>query len=102
MSLRIPGIQIQNVTTAVRPWFVRRWIFLSERSEGANPLAFEMEPKRVVESMTRFMTKDAHTFDVGAAFHFAHEFPFELHQTRMSEIKRNRKSGDAIRSEPFS
>ena len=60
-----------------------------------------MQPKRVIDCMPRFVTQDAHAFDVGAAFDFAHKLPFEFHQPRMREIKRNGKTGNAVRREPF-
>ena len=60
-----------------------------------------MQPESVVERVARFMTQDAHAFDVGAAFDFAHVFALELHQPRMRQIKRNRKAGHAVGREPF-
>ncbi len=47
------------------------------------------------------MTQDTHTFHVGAAFDFAHEFALEFHQPRMRQIKRNRKAGHAVGREPL-
>ena len=60
-----------------------------------------MQPERVVERVARFMTQDAHTFNVGAAFDFAHEFALEFHQPRMRQVKRNGKAGHAVGREPL-
>ena len=48
------------------------------------------------------MTQDAQAFNVSAAFNLAHVFTLELHQSRMCQIERNRKSRHPIRREPFS
>src|SRR5690349_2212322 len=101
MRLRIPCIKIQDVPAAVWFGFVRWRIFLSERSERANPLSFEVQPKSVVDRVAGFVTQNAHALNVRSTFDFAHEFSFKLHQARMREIKRNRKSRHAVRRKPF-
>src|SRR4051794_5727095 len=101
MRLGIPGVEIQNITAAVRFLFVGWRILLRERSKGANPAALEMQTKSVIQRMTSLVPQDAHTFNVSAAFDFAHELALELHQPRVRQIKRNRKSRHAVGREPF-
>ena len=52
--------------------------------------------------MARFVTQNAHAFDVAAAFDFAHELAFQFHQPRMGQIKWNGETGNAIGREPLS
>src|SRR5262249_30358244 len=101
MRLRVPGVEIQNITAAVWFWFVRRRIFLRERSQCAQPLSLEMKPKGIVERMPRFVPQNPHAFDLGAAFDFANEFALKLHQARVRQVKRNREPRYAVRREPF-
>ena len=61
-----------------------------------------MQTKSVIECVTRFVTQDAHAFNVSAAFDFSHEFALELEQPRVRQIKRNRKARHPVRREPFS
>ena len=74
---------------------------MSEGSEQANPLALEVQTKCIVERVARFMTQNAHALDVAAAFNFAHELTLEFHQARVSQIKWNRKTGNAVGREPL-
>ena len=63
--------------------------------------AFEVEPESRVEGVTGFVPQDAHALGVGAAFDFEHLLPFELHQARVREVKRNRDAGYAIGRKPL-
>src|ERR1051325_4066705 len=101
MRLRVPGVEVQNISAAVGFGLVRGRIFLRERSEQANPAPLEVQSKSVVDGVARFMPEDAHAFDVGAAFDFAHELALDLHQAGMREIKRDGKARYAVRREPF-
>ena len=101
MCLRVPCIQIQNVRAAVRFWLVRWRVSLREGTKCPNPLAFEVQPKRIIDRVARFVTQDAHALNVAAAFDFAHLLALEFHQSRMRQIKRNCEAGHAIRREPF-
>jgi hypothetical protein len=52
--------------------------------------------------MARFMTQDAHAFNVSSAFDLAHELALDLHKPGMRQIKRNRKAGHTVGRKPFS
>ena len=65
------------------------------------PLAFEMQTKGVVDGVTGLVTQDAHALDVSAAFDFQHLFSFQLHQSRMGQIKGNGESRNSVGREPF-
>src|ERR1043166_5869509 len=101
MGLRIPGIQIQNITPAVGFRLIRRWILLRERSKRADPATLEMQAESVIEGVAGLVPQNSHALNVGAAFNLSHEFSLELHQPRMRQVKRDRKTGNAVRSEPL-
>jgi len=65
------------------------------------PAPFEVQTKGVVDSMTGLVTQNAHALDVSASFDFQHLFSFELHQTRMGQIKGDRESRHAVGRKPF-
>ena len=60
-----------------------------------------MEPERVVERVTGLMAQNPHAFAFTGPLHFQHLRTFELYQPGMSEVKRNGKSGHAVRCEPL-
>src|SRR6478752_3002719 len=101
MSLRIPGRQVQNKLPTLRFWFVEIRVTLGERTKQLPLATFEVQTKRSVERMTGFVTEYAHTLGVTAAFHFQHLLPFQLHQSWMREIKRNRNPRHSIGRKPF-
>src|SRR5437868_1198537 len=101
MRLRVPGGQMQHVFSTLWFWFVEVRIRLCERAEQFAMPAFEVQTKGSVEGVAGFVPQDAHAFGVSAAFHLQHLLPFELHQARMGEVKRNRDAGHAVWRKPL-
>src|SRR5258708_6240517 len=65
------------------------------------PAPLEVQTKGVVDGVTGLVTQNAHALYVSASFDFQHLFSFELHQTRMGQIKRNRESRHTVGRKPF-
>ena len=76
-------------------WVRKTW------AKALMPAPLEVQPKSVVDRMACLVAQDAHARDVGAAFDFQHLFSFELHQTRVGQIKRNCESGHTVGRKPF-
>src|ERR1700681_23676 len=66
------------------------------------PAPFEMQAKSIVDGVAGLVTQNAHALDVSAPFDFQHLFSFELHQTRMGQIKRNGESRNPVGCKPLS
>src|SRR5690242_21364247 len=55
----------------------------------------------MLDRMAGLMTKDGHALGPGAALDVEHHLLLELHQSRMSEIERDRNAGRTARTEPL-
>ncbi len=101
VRLCVPRRQVQHVFPALRFRLVEVRIRLRERAEELPVLAFEVKPESGVERVAGFVPKDSQALGVRSAFNFEHLLAFELHQARMSEVKRNRDAGHAVWRKPL-
>src|SRR5712691_46953 len=60
-----------------------------------------MQPKSVVDRVSRFVPQNTHALAFAGAFDFQHLRPLEFHESRMGQVKRYGKTGYAIRCKPF-
>ena len=89
---------MQHVTLTIRFRFIRFGIRLLGGSEHLSPISSQVDFVSVVQSVTRFMSQDPHQIPSGSPFDFEHLLAFHPHQSRVCEIKRNRKTGNPIGS----
>ena len=66
---------------------------MRKRTEELAMLAFEVQPESGVERVAGLVPQNAHALGVRAALDFQHLLPFELHQPRVREVKRDRDAG---------
>src|SRR5690349_4385462 len=97
MRLCVPRRQVQHVLAASGFWFVEIRIWLRERTEELAVAPFEVQTERGVECVARFVSQNAHALRVRATFDFQHLLPFELNQSRVREVKRDRDPWDSVR-----
>src|SRR6187397_3638500 len=101
MGLCVPRIEIQYEVLAVRPWTIGFRIPRPIRSKSFGPSGTKMKTIGVIDRVSRFMSKNAHALAFAGAFGLQHLRSLEFDQPGMSQIKRNCKTGSAIRCEPF-
>src|SRR5712671_679697 len=101
MRLRVPIAEMQNEVAARR---VRTVLFrIGTRSTPKSFAPFLAQPHSIsgVDSMTGLVAQNAHQPIRVPALHFLQHLALEPREPRMRKIKRNRKTGNAVRREPF-
>src|ERR1043166_924189 len=101
MCLRIPRRQMQNILSTLWSRFVEVWIRLRKRAEQFAVLPFEVQTKSSIERVSGLVTEDAHALRIRAAFDFQHLPTFELHQSRMRQVKRDGDTRHAVGRKPL-
>ena len=100
MALRVPSLQVMDVTFAEWSRRVELRVRLRWRAEDAPPGDAPPQPIRVVDRVADLVPQNPQARLVGAPFDFQHLRLLQLHQPRMREVKRNRHSRNAVGTEP--
>ena len=99
--MRVPESEMLNVALACWIRSIIVGIAFRRSSEETLPFAATLQPIRVLNCVTGFMSHDASEFVSCTAFDVEHLAALESNQPRMGEIEWNRKSRNAEWRKPF-
>src|SRR6476620_6512336 len=99
MFLCVPAEYVPNVVVGEWVCFVACAIRTRVRTESLLPVFAIVEPVRVVESVTCFMSHEAHRFGVG--FDALGEVVFDALEPGVGEVEGNADEGSSIGAAPL-